>query len=321
MMFGGTGGGRRNRSFETHFAVFSAAMKERNNLEEGDKVLLPPSAFDQLSRMEVDYPMLFEITNENLGRSTHCGVLEFIAEEGRCYMPYWMMQNLIVEEGQIIKVKNVSLSKCTFVKFKPQHVDFLDITNPRAVLEYTLRKYTCLTTGDMICLPYAGKNYYIEVTDVQPNGKASIIETDCNVDFEPPVGYVEPSVAAKSGSATGSAASSVRNSRSNSVVSDSGAVVDSGRVVQKARVEDEKKDETVFEAFKGNAQRIDGKALKAAGDGEKESAETEKDSGVVATPTPTVSRLVPQRVSKIGGKFSSKVKNAAAFTGSGNKMT
>lgn len=62
-------------------------------------------------------------------------------------------------------------------------MDFLDISNPRAVLEVTLRKFTCLTEGDMICISHAGTKYYLEVREVKPNGAASIIETDCNVDF------------------------------------------------------------------------------------------------------------------------------------------
>ena len=178
-------------SFEQKYSVLSVAMCGRDNLEEGDKILLPPSAFETLSRMEVDYPMLFQMTNESLGRSTHCGVLEFTAEEGRCYMPFWMMQNLCVEESSLITVKNVSLSTATFVKFRAQSCDFLEISNPRAVLEYTLRKYTCLTTGDMICLPYSGTKYYLEVSEVQPEGKASIVECNVNIDFDEPVGYKE----------------------------------------------------------------------------------------------------------------------------------
>jgi ubiquitin fusion degradation protein 1 len=34
--------------------------------------------------------MLFEIQNGAKGKSTHAGVLEFIAEEGRAYLPYWV---------------------------------------------------------------------------------------------------------------------------------------------------------------------------------------------------------------------------------------
>lgn len=34
--------------------------------------------------------MLFNVTNRQTARDTHCGVLEFIAEEGVIYMPYWV---------------------------------------------------------------------------------------------------------------------------------------------------------------------------------------------------------------------------------------
>ena len=59
-----------------------------------------------------------------------------------------------MEEGQLISVKNVSLSKATFVKFRAQNVDFLEISNHRAVLEVTLRKFTCLSEGDQICISH-----------------------------------------------------------------------------------------------------------------------------------------------------------------------
>lgn len=93
-----------------------------------------------------------------------------------------------MNEGQIITVKNVSLPKATFVKFRAQSVDFLEVTNPRALLEVALRMFTCLTVGDIVRIPHAGRQFYLEVREVQPNGAASIIETDCNVDFEEPLG-------------------------------------------------------------------------------------------------------------------------------------
>jgi hypothetical protein len=34
--------------------------------------------------------MLFKVENRRDKRSTHCGVLEFIADEGMVYMPYWV---------------------------------------------------------------------------------------------------------------------------------------------------------------------------------------------------------------------------------------
>ena len=40
--------------------------------------------------LNIEYPMLFEIANQREGRVSHCGVLEFIAEEGVVYLPYWV---------------------------------------------------------------------------------------------------------------------------------------------------------------------------------------------------------------------------------------
>jgi ubiquitin fusion degradation protein 1 len=141
--------------------------------QKGDKILLPPSAFDMLARLQVDYPMLFRLTSmSNTDRTTHSGVLEFTAEEGCVYIPHWMMQNLLLEEGALITITNVSLPKATFVKLQPQSTDFLEISNPRAVLEHALRNYSCVTIHDIIQIPYNNKNYHFELKDVQPGPAA-----------------------------------------------------------------------------------------------------------------------------------------------------
>ena len=55
---------------------------------------------------------------------------------------------------------------CKFLAHVRQ--DFLDISNPKAVLEMTLRGFSCLTRGDCICLHYNNKKYYIDITEAQP---------------------------------------------------------------------------------------------------------------------------------------------------------
>lgn len=206
-MWGFMGGGRAGLpdKFEEQYHCYSAAMADKSHLEQGDKILLPPSAFDVLARLQVDYPMLFQLQNPNRGTLTHCGVLEFTAEEGSCVIPFWMMQNLLIEEGGVLTVTNVSLPKANFVKFQAQHVDFLEISNPRAVLEHALRNFSCITKGDVICVPYNGKNYHFEIKEVKPRDAACIIETDCNVDFDAPVGYKEPISQGNSAPSSGNA--------------------------------------------------------------------------------------------------------------------
>jgi ubiquitin fusion degradation protein 1 len=68
----------------------------------------------------------------------------------------------------------------------------LNISNPRAVLENTLRNFATLTKGDTIVIKYNDLNYEIEVIDTKPAKAISIIEVDVNVDFAPPKDYVEP---------------------------------------------------------------------------------------------------------------------------------
>ena len=52
--------------------------------------------------------MLFKLTNMKTGQATHCGVLEFSAPEGICYIPYWMMSNLCLPEGERIEVRRMT---------------------------------------------------------------------------------------------------------------------------------------------------------------------------------------------------------------------
>lgn len=185
---GGMGGGR----FEAHYRCYPVTFIDKPEAERGDKIFLPPSALDRLAQLHIDYPMLFHVENRRDGRSTHCGVLEFIADEGMVYMPYWMMQNLLLQEGDIIALRSATLPKGTFVKLQPHSTDFLDISNPRAVLETTLRNFSCLTVGDTIPINYNNKKYFIDIIEAKPGDAISVIETDCNVDFAPPLDYKEP---------------------------------------------------------------------------------------------------------------------------------
>jgi len=140
----------------------------------------------------VEYPMLFKLTNNKKSRITHAGVLEFVADEGKIYIPYWMMHNLLLEEGDIVQIESVSLPVATFSKFQPQSPDFLEITNQKAVLENALRNFACLTTGDLIAIKYNSKIYELCVLETKPGNAVSIIECDMNVEFATPVGYQEP---------------------------------------------------------------------------------------------------------------------------------
>ncbi|KAL6763900.1 ubiquitin fusion degradation protein UFD1-domain-containing protein [Haematococcus lacustris] len=258
-MFGFLGGGFGGGTFTAQYRAMPVAFIDKQSAEFGDKVILPPSALHQLASLHIEYPMLFKVESTG-GRTTHCGVLEFVAEEGQVYMPHWMMQNMLLQVGDVVRFTNVSLPKGTYVKLQPVTSDFLDITNPKAVLERTLRSYTCLTVGDCFVVNYNNKNYEIEVKEAKPNRAISVVETDCQVDFEAPKDYKEPEYkkpapkpeakqdATGLPGSNGSKAGKVGSNGSAPAAGDAGAATEAAA------------EEPTFLAFAGTARRLDGKA-------------------------------------------------------------
>uniref|UniRef100_A0A2K6KR80 Uncharacterized protein n=1 Tax=Rhinopithecus bieti TaxID=61621 RepID=A0A2K6KR80_RHIBE len=163
--------------FSTQCRCFSVSMLAGPN--DRSDIIMMPSALDQLSQLNITYPVLFKLTSKNSDRMTHCGMLEF---------------NLLLEEGSLVQVESINLQGATYSKFQPQSHDFLDITNPKAVLENTLRNFSRLTTGDVIAINSNEKIYKLKlrVMETKPDKAVSITERDMNMDFDAPLGYKEP---------------------------------------------------------------------------------------------------------------------------------
>lgn len=105
------------------------------------------------------------------------------------------MQTLNLEEGALINVRMVSLPKCKLVEFEWQDETFLDITDPRAVLERALKSYFTLTPGDTICISYNNRVYDLRVVRIRPEaaGGVLMLNTNAVVEFRAPPNYKEPS--------------------------------------------------------------------------------------------------------------------------------
>lgn len=187
------------QTFEDFFRCYPIKMMKdagsKDTANYGGKIFLPPSALHKLTMLNIRYPMLFKISSKNTGKFTHSGVLEFTADEGRCYLPDWMMSTIGISAGHIVKIETTDLGQGTYVKLEPQSTDFLEISDPKAVLENALRNFTTLTVDDIIELNYNNHIYKIKILEVKPEsnlGGICVIETDLVTEFAPPVGYVEP---------------------------------------------------------------------------------------------------------------------------------
>jgi ubiquitin fusion degradation protein 1 len=137
-----------------------------------------------------------------LGTSTPYHILRHADKLTLCPQ---MMQTLLLEPGDLLQTKSTDLPPGQFIKLQPQDTNFLDISDPKAVLETAFRNFSCLTQGDTFTFLYNDTTYEIAVLEVKPQGEkkaVSVQETDIEVDFAPPVGYQEPSRTAASGTST-----------------------------------------------------------------------------------------------------------------------
>jgi len=105
------------------------------------------------------------------------------------------METLSLDVGDLVQIRTTSLDLAKLVKLQPQSVNFLDISDPRAVLERVFRNFATLTKGDVFNFSYNDEIFSVAVLDVKPESDkmgVCMIETDVSVDFAAPVGYVEP---------------------------------------------------------------------------------------------------------------------------------
>lgn len=101
-----------------HCAQIAFALSGRPDLEFGDKVILPQDAFRTINSLRLPFPLTFEVQGKKRRGvpdrngavpkviPQYCGVLEFSAPEGQAYLPFWMMRNLQLNEGNDVTVKS-----------------------------------------------------------------------------------------------------------------------------------------------------------------------------------------------------------------------
>ncbi len=178
------------------YKAFPATFLDRDDIEQSNSIILPGSALQKLTSLRSGFsnraePVLFRILNIELSISTHCGVLDFTAEEGTCYLPTNMFNRLCLVEGQDVNLRNIKLEKGKFIKIQPHLTAFIENPNPKTILENNLRNYFCLTEGDTINVVFNKKTYLIDIIECKPKKAISLVNCDVEVDFAPPKDYKE----------------------------------------------------------------------------------------------------------------------------------
>ncbi len=77
-------------------------------------------------------PLIFEVMNKKFGKTSHVGVLEFAAPKRAAYLPKWMMENLVLTDGDTIQLRLRELPKAAKVTFQPRLYKFTKLPDPVA---------------------------------------------------------------------------------------------------------------------------------------------------------------------------------------------
>lgn len=124
------------------------------------------------------------VSNPEKQVRTFCGVLEFTAEPGRLNMPYWLMSILQLDIGGNTLVQSYHQSKkATFIKIKPMQFAFIELANPKAVIEQKIKNYVVLYEGQIIIIKHLDVEFSFTVMETKPFSVVTIIDAD-NTELE-----------------------------------------------------------------------------------------------------------------------------------------
>ena len=177
-------------------SALSDDLQER--LKYSNKILLPSSVLYDINQLEkTEFPLFFKIKNKETMFGKVCGLHEFTAPPGVCHIPYYLLAELGMKEGEDIVIELATPVKGTSVKLRPHTTDFINLDNPKTILEKVMSlDYPVITEGHTIAINYKDLDrvFYIDVLETKPTSVIQIINTDINLEFDKPLDYVEPEV-------------------------------------------------------------------------------------------------------------------------------
>jgi ubiquitin fusion degradation protein 1 len=276
------------RAYDEYLKAYSMAMlpgRERENVSYGGKIIMPQSALANLTNLDLESTWMFQLRNPaNPAASTHGGVLEFIAEEGVVHLPYWMMRTLRLNEGDPIRITGTELPKGKLVKLQAQSVHFLEISDPKAVLEQALRNFSALTQGDIIEISYNQIVFGLLVMETSPGGQGiSVLDTDLEVDFAAPVGYVEPERPKAAPPVTMASKLNIDLNSQLPGTSRPGSSLSGGFAGNSTGITAVSKDGDQWESFKGKGETLGGRKTKGRGISHRKVEQVPENSKIIRT--------------------------------------
>ena len=179
------------------YACSSQSDELKKRVKYSNNILLPPSILYDLNEKKnnFDETLFFKIINKEIKLEQVCGVQEFTACPGTVNLPFHIMEELGLQEADEVYIELAKPVSGTYIKIRPHKTEFINLHNPKAILEKVLSKnYKVLNKGSTIPIYYKELNkvYRVDIVETKPDEVIKIIDIDLNVDFDEPLDYVPP---------------------------------------------------------------------------------------------------------------------------------
>jgi ubiquitin-protein ligase len=157
--------------------LFAFRFESKNR---GNRVELPGSLFEHLVRdLSANLPPVIVFMIETPQFRTFCGVDNFNAREGIVHMPHWMMENMLLRDGDPVTMRLVQLPLLEHVKFKPLEYELVNIleesrlqgifgTSACPLVRAIEMNFVPFTMGDTIQVWVNDKPYHLFIMKTKP---------------------------------------------------------------------------------------------------------------------------------------------------------
>jgi ubiquitin fusion degradation protein 1 len=151
-------------------------------------------------------------------------------------------------------------------------------------LEQALRNFSSLTQGDIIEISYNSIVFGLLVMETSPGGEGiSVLDTDLEVDFAPPVGYVEPERPKAAPPATMASKLKIDLNSSSPGSSRPGSSLSGGFAGAGPSGANVSKGGDQWESFKGRGETLGGRKTKGKGITHRKAEQVAEGSKIIRT--------------------------------------
>jgi ubiquitin fusion degradation protein 1 len=157
------------------------------DLENSNKTLLPAACIPDL---DLDAGITYlEVSSDTNDKKVVCAVHEHTETPGIIFMPSRIMNAMGIDACDNVKVvQKTDIQKGEYIKIRPFQKAFIELSNPKAVLERHISQfYPVLTKGEVINILYNDVDYQIEIVETKPSSSIQTTNCDINLDFDRPV--------------------------------------------------------------------------------------------------------------------------------------